>query len=194
MMFNPSEEVEVKALREKALGIIKFRSFSKGKFKLSSGRDTDFYIDLKPTMFDPNGADCLARLILYYLKDVETDYICGMESGAIPLVSTATAISKQTNRPVPSFFVRKKVKEHGTKNLIEGLSNGETLHGKSVVVLDDVTTTGASAVAATNAAQDAGANVIMIMSVVDREEGAMEYCKIQNISFMSLFKASDFMT
>ena len=126
--------------RAELLRIIKDKSFSLGKVTLASGKVSDYYLDLKPTMFDPQGMSLLARMILDRLEAVEIEYIGGLEMGAVPLVTTVTLLSAETRRPLPGFFVRKAVKDHGTKRKIEGTS--ESIAGKRVAILDDVTTTG----------------------------------------------------
>ena len=115
----------------------------------------------------------------------------GLAVGALPLISTIPMLSARHAKPIPGFFVRKEVKDHGTMKLVEGLAEGETLRGKRVVILDDVTTTGGSAMIAVQAATDAGAKVILVLSVVDREEGAEEFYKEKGIPFEALFRASE---
>ena len=180
-------------LRTKVFNLIKAKSFAKGKFVLVSGKESDYYLDMKPTMFDPEGANALSEMVLDELEDVEVDYVGGLALGAVPLISTITMLSHQRNRPLPGFFVRKEVKDHGTKKLVEGLSNADALKGKRVVILDDVTTTGGSAMTAVEAAQQCGATIVLVLSIVDREEGAAEFYKQRNIPFECLFRASEFM-
>ena len=180
-------------LRTKVFNLIRAKSFAKGKFVLVSGKESDYYLDMKPTMFDPEGANALSEMVLDELEDVEVDYVGGLALGAVPLISTITMLSHQRNRPLPGFFVRKEVKDHGTKKLVEGLSNADALKGKRVVILDDVTTTGGSAMTAVEAAQQSGATVVLVLSIVDREEGAAEFYKQRNIPFEYLFRASEFM-
>jgi orotate phosphoribosyltransferase len=176
--------------RAQAFNLIKDKSFSKGRFTLASGNVTDYYLDLKPTMFDPEGARLLADLILSRLEEVRVDLIGGLAIGAVPLVSHVLLRSASTNRPIAGFFVRKSVKDHGTKKLIEGTND---IAGKTVVILDDVTTTGESAMEAAEAARKAGATVALVLSVVDRQEGAMEFFQDRGIPFAWLFTASEFM-
>ena len=85
---------------------------------------------MKPTMFDPEGSYALAELLLDQLSDVKADYVGGLALGAVPLISTLTMLSHQTGRPVSGFFVRKEVKDHGTKKLVEGLRKDESLQGQ----------------------------------------------------------------
>src|SRR5262245_38774929 len=183
--------VEHAPRRAKLIELIKQKSFSRGTFKLASGKTSDYYLDMKPTMFSPEGADALAEMILDRAGGLQADYIGGVALGAVPLVSNATMLSHRRGRPLPGFFVRKEVKDHGTMKRIEGLSKGETLAGKRVVILDDVTTTGGSAMLAVEAAREAGAQVVLVLSTVDREEGAAEFYRAQGIPFDALLTKSD---
>ena len=111
--------------------------------------------------------------------------------GAPPLIAATTMLSYEAGRPVRGFFVRKGVKDHGTKKLVDGVVEGE-LRGKTVVVLEDVTTKGASAMQAVAAAKGEGARVGLVLSIVDREDGAAEFFKKEGLPFDCLFKASEF--
>jgi len=175
--------------RARAFAIIKQRSFRRGRVKLASGKESDYYLDLKPTMFDPEGAGLLARLVMQRLQGVDADLIGGLEMGAVPLVATVVMWSREAGRPLPGFFVRKTVKDHGTRKLVEA----NEVAGKKVVILEDVTTTGESAMAAVRAAQQAGATVTLVLSIVDRQEGAAEFFQRQGVSFAHLFAADEFL-
>ena len=190
---SPKMRDETAILRAKAFALIKARSFRRGKFVLASGKTSEYYLDMKPTMFDPEGSHALAALLLDHLSNRQVDYVGGLAVGAIPLVSTVTMLSRQQGRPVSAFFVRKEVKDHGTKRLVEGLGDGESLQGKKVVIIDDVTTTGGSSMIAVDAAQQSGAEVILGLSVVDRDEGAAATYGKRNIPFEAIFSARDFL-
>ena len=112
--------------------------------------------------------------------------------GAVPLISTVSLLSHIKNEPLPGFFVRKEVGKHGTQKFVEGVPDGG-LSGKKVVILEDVTTSGELAMIAVSAAQAAGAEVVMVLSIVDRGEGAVTVYKGRNIEFDSLFTASEFL-
>ena len=112
--------------------------------------------------------------------------------GAVPLVAAAAAMSAVAGRPICAIFVRKAAKEHGTQSLIEGLAEGESLAGRRVVVVEDVTTTGGSALKAVAALRAAGATVEHVVTVVDREEGATEAFAAEGISLHALFRKSEF--
>src|SRR5256884_3006243 len=139
------------ASRARLAEIIRKRSFGRGEITLASGRKSDFYFNLKPTMLDPEGAALLAELTFDALKDAELDYVGGLEMGAVPLAGAIAQLSWLKNRPIAAFFVRKKPKEHGARLGVEGLAKGETLQGKRVVIVEDVTTTGGSAIKAVEA-------------------------------------------
>jgi orotate phosphoribosyltransferase len=181
-----------RTMRSRALSLIKERSFFRGKIRLASGKESDFYFDMKPSMLSAEGAYLLATLVYERIKDLNVDFVGGLEMGAVPLLSPIGMVSHTDNRPIPGFFVRQKIKDHGTKKLVEGLLPTETLEGKRVVILDDVTTTGGSAKTAVDAANAAGATVVMVLSIVDREEGAVEFYRTNGIPFAALFTARDF--
>ncbi len=181
------------AVRARAFALIKERSFLRGQFVLASGKTSEYFLDMKPTMFHPEGSHALAELLLDQLSDVKADYVGGLALGAVPLISTLTMLSYQRNKPLSGFFVRKEVKDHGTKKLLEGLRKGESLQGKKVVIIDDVTTTGGSSMIAVDAVQESGGEVILGLSVVDREQGAAETYGKRNIPFRAIFSARDFL-
>ena len=173
-MNQPDPTLSKSANRARLLEIIRKRSFGRGEITLASGRKSDFYFNLKPTMLDPEGAALLAELTYEALKDDQLDFVGGLEMGAVPLAGAIAQLSWMKGHPIAAFFVRKKPKDHGAKLAIEGLAPGEALKGKRVVVVEDVTTTGGSAMKAVDAVRDAGAEVAFMLSIVDREEGAAE--------------------
>jgi orotate phosphoribosyltransferase len=174
------------ARRARAFEIIRDKSFQFGDFTLASGEKSNYYLDMKPAMFDPEGANLLARLVLHRISKLKVDYIGGLEMGAVPLISPISMLSGR----IPGFFVRKESKDHGTRKLIEAPDGA--LQGKNVVILDDVTTAGGSAMQAVEAARGAGAKVILVLSIVDREQGAAELFQRAGIPFAFLFRAGEF--
>ena len=125
-------------------------------------------------MLDPEGAALLAELTYDALKDDNLDYIGGLEMGAVPLAGAIAQLSWLKGHPIAAFFVRKKPKEHGAKLPVEGLAKDETLQGKRVVIVEDVTTTGGSAIKAVESVREAGGEIVLVFTMVDREEGANE--------------------
>jgi orotate phosphoribosyltransferase len=179
--------------RERLIAIIKARSFQSGKeVKLASGRTSTYYFNMKPTMLDAEGAHLIATLILEAIKGMRADLIGGLEMGAVPIASAVAAVSHGSGKPINAFFVRKQVKEHGTKSLIEGLPNGDSLKGKRVVVVEDVTTTGGSALKAADAVRAEGAEVVGVVTVIDRQEGAGEVFAAAGLTLTPILTLADF--
>jgi orotate phosphoribosyltransferase len=185
--------VSKSASRARLADIIRARSFGRGEITLASGRKSDFYFNLKPTMCDPEGAALLAELTFDALRDDELDFIGGLEMGAVPLAGALAQLSYLKNHPIAAFFVRKKPKEHGAKLAIEGLAPGESLQGKRIVIVEDVTTTGGSAIKAADAVREAGGDIALVFTMVDREEGAAENFAAAGLPFRSLYKAAEFL-
>jgi orotate phosphoribosyltransferase len=181
------------AARARLFDIIHERSFGYGDITLASGRTSNFYFNLKPTMCHPEGAALLAELTYDALRDDDLDYVGGLEMGAVPLAGAIAQLSWLKNHPIAAFFVRKKPKEHGARLAVEGLAKGETLEGKRIVIVEDVTTTGGSAVKALDAVREAGGNVVLVYTMVDRDEGATETFAKAGVAFRSLYKAGEFL-
>jgi len=179
--------------RARLAEIIRTRSFGRGKITLASGRESDFYFNLKPTMLDAEGAALLAELTLDALQGEKIDYVGGLEMGAVPIAGAIAQLSWLRGKPIPAFFVRKKPKEHGARLTVEGLAKNESIKGKRVVVVEDVTTTGGSAMKAVEVLREAGADIAFVLTMVDREEGAAETFKQAGLDFRSLFKAAEFL-
>jgi orotate phosphoribosyltransferase len=185
---------ESNPVRDRLIEIVRRRSFSTGQeTRLVSGRSSNFYFNMKPSMLDPEGGHLMATLILDALKGSDIDLIGGLEMGAVPLAVAVAVTSQIKGWPLRAFFVRKQAKEHGARKLIEGLAPDEDLQGKRVVVLEDVTTTGGSAMKAIEALQAEGACVVRVISVVDRLEGAEDNFKTAGIAFTALLTAADFL-
>lgn len=179
--------------RARLIEIIKIRSFTKGgEIKLASGRSSNFYFNMKPTMLDPEGASLIGSLVCAALSGKKVDMVGGLEMGAVPLATAVAVASQLSGWPLPAFFVRKQAKEHGTQSLVEGLPKGDTLKGRSVVILEDVTTTGGSAMKAIEAVRAEGAVIDRVISVVDRLEGAADAFASAGIPFTALLTTTDF--
>lgn len=180
-------------MRVRLQEIIRKRSFGRGEITLASGRKSDFYFNLKPTMLDAEGAALLAELTLDALAGENIDYVGGLEMGAVPLAGAIAQLSFMRGKPIQAFFVRKKPKDHGAKLSVEGLAPGESLKGKRVVIVEDVTTTGGSAIKAVEAVRDSGAEIVMVLTMVDREEGAADNFRAAGLDFRSIYKAAEFL-
>lgn len=174
--------------RKRLRAIIERQSLLQDRdFVLASGRSSNFFFDMKRTMLDPEGASLLADLLFDAIKAEDVEYIGGLETGAIPIVAALCARS-WPEKPVKGFFVRKQVKGHGTDRRIDGLIQP----GSKVILFEDVTTTGGSAMQAVEEARALGCAIVKVVSVVDRLEGAEQNFRAAGINFYSLFTWRDF--
>ena len=179
--------------RARLRALIKTRSLATGDFTLSSGKKSNLYFNMKPTMMTAEGANLAAREFLDRAIALDAAYVGGLEMGAVPLIAAVAALSHDAGRPINTFFVRKKPKEHGTRLTVEGLAPDQSLSGQRVVIADDVTTSGRSMMKAVAAARQAGAIVEHAISIVDREEGATELLAENGVELSSIFGAGDFL-
>lgn len=152
--------------------VIKF-----GKFTLASGRESDYYVDMKRAVTNPLILGEVAEIISKKIDESSIDRVAGPALGAIPIV---TAVSLHTG--IPMLMVRKAKKDYGTSKLIEGDLN----EGDRVVVLEDVTTTGNSLLDAVKVIEGSGGQVVKAFVVVEREEGALLAFKDKGIVFEPL--------
>ena len=177
--------------RNRLKKILVTRCLQIGHFELTSGRSSPYYLDAKKATLDPEGAYLCARLILEELKsqDITAVAIGGLSLGADPIVSAVAVVSfveRERFNPLPAFIVRKRAKPHGTRRYLEGYHGPEKA---PVAVVDDVSTTGGSAQKAILQAEAEGYQVVAVISIVDREEGAEE--NLARYRFIPLFRASE---
>jgi orotate phosphoribosyltransferase len=169
----------MKSDRDIAMDIIRKKSMKFGMVKLSSGEISSHYFDMKQTMLDPIAAPILARMLLKYIRDMKAEFVGGLELGAVPIISSVVMLSGldmvnplSESGMINGLIIRKVVKPHGMQKLIEGIANNEVIFEKNVVIVEDVTTTGLSAKQAVDICRGAGANVVGVATLVDRQEGA----------------------
>jgi orotate phosphoribosyltransferase len=141
-------------------------SYRKGTFRLASGRESDFYVDVKQTVFRAEGSRAVGELLCDRLEEHRIDLVGGMAVGAVPLVALALSAAAARGYALDGFFVRKDVKDHGTSQKLDGRFRADA----RIALLEDVVTTGASTLFAIDAVEAAGAKVVLIVTVVDREE------------------------
>ncbi len=164
------------------------KSFRLGDFTLSSGKKSDYYVDCRTATTDSQGLFLISNLFLDRLEKgrLKIQAVGGLTLGADPIVGGMVALSATRKNPVQGFIVRKEAKGHGTGKLIEG----NLKPGWKVAIIEDVITTGASALKAVQAAKDSGAEIKIILAVVDREEGGREEIAKLGIPIFSLFTAT----
>ncbi|MGK7931645.1 MAG: orotate phosphoribosyltransferase [Microcystaceae cyanobacterium] len=174
-------------LRQSLLKLLVDLAYKEGNFTLSSGQTSPYYINGKQVTLTAQGALLLGQLIFSMLPE-GTSGVAGLTLGADPMVTAVSVVSAYENRPIPALIIRKEAKGHGTKAYIEGPNLAE---GSQVVVLEDVVTTGNSALLAVERLQDAGYKVTQIIAIVDREQGGKELYESKNIPFTAIFSIKD---
>ena len=165
------------------------RSARLGEFTLASGARSNLYIDARMTMMSPEGLVLIGLLGIaeFANADWDPDSIGGLTLGADPVSYAIAYTSALAKTPIRAFTVRKEAKVHGTGKLIEG----PFLSSDCVVIIEDVITTGGSALRAIGTVRDAGATVIGVLSVVDRDEGGRERIEAEGYSVRSLTRAGE---
>jgi orotate phosphoribosyltransferase len=175
--------------KARLLAIIREKSFltEGGPFKLASGATSDYYLDLKPTMFSPEGLSLIGDIVYGMVRgDRSVDAVGGLELGAVPIVA-AVSMRSFGERPVDAFVVRKETKDHGTSKKIDGNFRDNA----TVVLFEDVTTRGGSVMQAVHAVRARGGKVTKIITIVDRLEGAAENLQKEGIALEAVFTIRD---
>jgi orotate phosphoribosyltransferase len=178
---------DLTTLRQKLLDLFCQLAYQEGDFVLSSGQRSSYYINGKQVTLHPQGALALARLLLPLLPE-DTQAVAGLTLGADPIVSAVSVVSVYENRAIPALIIRKEAKGHGTMAYIEGPSLPP---GAKVVVLEDVVTTGQSALKAVERLQAAGYTVDRVISLIDRLQGGGELYQSVGLQFVALFTIED---
>ncbi len=170
------------------VALLASRSARRGHFILASGRESTLYIDARLTTMSPEGLVLIGVLgfqVIHRMWNPES--IGGLTLGADPIAYAISYASSNSSSPIRAFTVRKEVKTHGTGKLIEGPFRG----GDRVVIIDDVITTGSSALRAIEAVTAATGLVVGVLALVDREEGGREAIEATGLPLISLVKAQE---
>ena len=177
--------------RARLLTLLKRLSYEEREVTLSSGLKSNFYIDCRQTVLTAEGhflvGSLLNRLLVQRAPEVEA--IGGVTMGADPLASAVSTLSFLTGRPLPAFYVRKEAKGHGAGQWIEGTKSLRP--GMPVAILEDVVTTGGSALKAIARAREFGLRVSVVLALVDREEGGRETLE-KEAPLICLFRRREF--
>ena len=168
-------------MKTELLYFLKQNAYKEGEFKLSSGKTSEHYVNCKPVTLTGRGLTLVSMMLL---EHVDTPAVGGLTLGADPLVSGVAVCSALDGRLVDALIVRKEPKGHGTRAWIEGPNLPE---GTKVTVLEDVVTTGGSAIKASEKLRDAGYVVDRVVAIVDRQEGGAHALKDAGLELKSLF-------
>ena len=171
------------SVRQKLLDLLVKHAYKEGNFILSSGQKSNFYLNGKQVTLRADGAFLVGKLI-FSLLSPGTQAVAGLTLGADPMVTAVSVVSAYENKPIPALIIRKEAKGHGTQAYIEGPNLPA---GSAVTVLEDVVTTGKSAMLAVERLIDAGYKVNKIISLVDRQAGGAEFYQSQGLEFESIF-------
>jgi orotate phosphoribosyltransferase len=181
--------------KEQLKQLLRRKSLVRGTFTLASGKTSDYYIDCKLTTLDPEGAVLTGYTVLELLEEngIEPDAIGGPPIGAHPIASAVAAIShiratvEGKGKPIPAFLIRERHKAYGLQKQIEGI---DLKHISKVVIIDEVCTTGKSTREALKVVEEAGLQVLAVLSLVDREEGGSEGLR-RDYTYLPIFTAKE---
>jgi len=175
--------------RRQLIEILARRSARRGNFTLASGKQSSFYIDCRLTTMSPEGLSSIGPIALAMIRDRgwNPDSVGGLTLGADPVSYAISYASAESDKPVRAFTVRKEAKSHGTGRLIEGPFESTD----RVVVIEDVITTGGSALKAVEVLRGAGATILGVLAVVDREEGGREAIEAAGLQVASIARVGE---
>ena len=184
------ETWEDPSMKDELLNLLKEFAYKKGEFKLSSGKSSEHYVNCKPVTLSGWGLTLASIMLLEYVEE-DSVAVAGLTLGADPLVSGVAVVSGLDKRLVDALIVRKEAKGHGTQAWIEGPLPPE---GSKITVLEDVITTGGSAIQAVKRLRDAGYKVDRVVSIVDRQENgeADTAMKLAGLELYTVFKLDEF--
>ena len=174
--------------QEALIALIREQALKVGEFKLASGKMSHYYLDCRKVTLDSRGANLIAAGMLELLADDFPDAVGGMAIGADPITAAILTVAGQQGRHLRGFIVRKEAKQHGTGKDVEGPVEA----GDKVVVVEDVITTGGSALAAAEKARAAGLNVVGVLGIIDRLEGGKEAFAAAGLPLKTLLTIKDF--
>lgn len=174
-------------LKQSLLELIKQRAILRGQFVLKSGKTSSYYIDMRLVTLSAAAAAVIGELMLEVVERERIDAVGGPSIGADPIVGSTLALAGQRGLPLAGFLVRSAVKEHGTQKLLEG----PLKTGHRVLLVEDTVTTGGSLLKAAEEVGKVGAQVVLLLPLVDRLQGAREAASAANLRFHPLFTIRD---
>ncbi|MEM9266546.1 MAG: orotate phosphoribosyltransferase [Cyanobacteria bacterium P01_F01_bin.13] len=179
--------VNLTTVKQQLLDLICTDAYKEGNFTLSSGQQSNYYINGKLVTLHPQGGQMVGQVMLTYLDDTVVG-VGGLTLGADPIVTAVSVVAAYEGRSITPLIVRKEAKGHGTRAYIEGPILPDH---SNVVILEDVVTTGQSAMKAIVRLREAGYTVNKVISLVDRQQGGAEYYAQGNIDFRAVYTITD---
>jgi orotate phosphoribosyltransferase len=183
------QQENLEGLKKKLLALLEKEALKKGRFVLSSGKTSSYYLDGRVITMTPEGAYLVASIILELIRGKDIDAIGGPTLGADPIVGAVAVLSHMRQIPLKTFIVRKATKEHGTQRQIEGPALRK---GSKVILVDDVATTGKALIEAKQVLEKEGIMVQAALVIVDRMEGAGQNLAQAGLNLESVFTIKDF--
>lgn len=176
--------------RNALLDLIRTEALRRGEFTLASGKKASYYLDCRNVTLHPQGANLVAAGMLDVMQSIGAlpDAVGGMAIGADPITASIITLAGQQNLPLKGFMVRKEAKGHGTGKQVEG----PVTPGQSVVIVEDVITSGGSALKAVDAAIEFGLKVERVVAIIDRLAGGEEAFKAKGLELVTLTTIRDF--
>ena len=179
--------MEIEECKSRLLELLKQKALKVGKVILSSGKESDYYLDERIVTLLPEGAYLTAKIMLDMLKDMAVDAAGGPTVAADPIAGAIAAVSHAEGRPVAGFIVRKEPKGHGMGKQVEG----PIKEGMKVAIIDGTMTTGGSLLKAIEVMEKAGCEVVKVMVIIDRLEGGREKVQEKGYDFAAIFTRDD---
>jgi orotate phosphoribosyltransferase len=185
--LSDTSDSPVFAARDRLLELIKAKAIVRGKVTLSSGREADYYVDLRRITLDGEAAPLVGIVMNELTGHLSFDAVGGLTLGADPVATAMLHATAATGRRLDAFVVRKSGKAHGLQQRIEGPS----IRGRRVLVVEDTTTTGASPMDAVAAAREEGAEVVAVATIADRATGAREKLEAQGLTYVTAYSLQE---
>ena len=173
--------------RTRLLELIKAKAIVHGKVTLSSGREADYYVDLRRITLDGEAAPLVGQVMNELTRDLDFEAVGGLTLGADPVATSMLHASAAAGRRLDAFVVRKAGKAHGLQQRIEGPS----IAGRRVLIVEDTTTTGTSPMDAVAAAREEGAEVVAVATIADRATGAKEKLEAQGLTYVAAYSLAE---
>ncbi|MGO1768681.1 MAG: orotate phosphoribosyltransferase [Microbacterium sp.] len=187
-MAAPASTPELEAERRRLISLIADEAVFHGDFTLSSGRSATYYVDMRKLTLDHRAAPAIGRIMGDLIADIDGIVaVGGLTLGADPIANAVMHASAGTDHPLDAFVVRKEPKDHGRGRQIEGAE----VAGRRVVVLEDTSTTGQSALKAVEALRRAGAEVVAVAVIVDRKTGAQAAIEAEGLEWRAAIDLDD---